>query len=140
MKLFHDIRKNGKLYLRRIFIFRSKNFCVFLHNIRMPDDDRDPHDHPWNFVGAVLWGGYLEMRYTAKGAKRLVRRTTGSIAYRKATDIHRIVKVEDNTWTLIFTGPKINNWGFWKFAKGKYPKFVDFMKYLGIKGKAPEID
>lgn len=140
MKLYHDIVKKGQIYLRRIFLFRSKYLCIFLHNIRLPDDDRDPHDHPWNFLGIVLWGGYSEMRYSRGGARRLTFRATPSIAFRKATDIHRIKTVLPNTWTLIITGPKVNNWGFWRFKKNKGGKFVPFMKYLRIKGKAPEID
>jgi hypothetical protein len=33
---------------------------MYVHWIYQPDDDRDPHDHPWPFVSFVIRGGYAE--------------------------------------------------------------------------------
>jgi hypothetical protein len=51
------------LYLRRFFIFRSRWGQVLLHKIARSDDDKDPHDHPWDFTSLILKGGYLDEQY-----------------------------------------------------------------------------
>lgn len=56
------------LYLRRFYLFRSRwlglNFGdVYLHHIVRSDDDPDPHDHPWSFLGFILKGGYRDDQY-----------------------------------------------------------------------------
>jgi hypothetical protein len=68
-----DIRSGAPkmvtVYLRRFYLFRSKWFGlnfgdVYLHHIVRSDDDPDPHDHPWGFLGFILKGGYLDQSYT----------------------------------------------------------------------------
>lgn len=154
----YDIKKNNEVYLRRYFIWRCRWFSIFLHNIRKPDDDRDPHDHPWGFLGIVLRGGYIEerwhvVRHVVLDDPRLEallhsdteERNAGTIAYRKATDIHKIIYVRPNTWTLIFVGPKQEReWGFWRLEPSAYSctwaQWVYWRKYLSMWDTTTEID
>lgn len=137
------------LYLRRYFIFRSKLFNIFLHYIPQPDTDPDPHNHPWNFFGVVLRGGYYEKLYSpinlVEGQQSLLTdfgksylqivlespefldRGMFSAAYRPSERYHQITYVKPNTWTLIFTGPVKNEW---KFLTKDGP--VMWRKYLNL--------
>ena len=118
----YDIVKNinGKeeVYLRRYFIFRSKYFNIYLHNIRFPDDDEFPHTHPWNFFSLMLNGGYLENVYYPEpiDGKVSVEKTNIrkgiSLEYREAACVHKIIKVLPSTWTLVCTGKVQKDWGF----------------------------
>src|ERR1041385_7785601 len=46
-----DVIIDGKLYLRRFFLTpRHWRYKLFLHNIRIGDTNRDPHNHPWPFT------------------------------------------------------------------------------------------
>lgn len=58
------------LYLRRFFLKRAKKGSttgdeggVFLHVIHRSDDDRDGHDHPWDFTSVILSGGYWDEQW-----------------------------------------------------------------------------
>lgn len=104
----------------------SKHFKVYVHKFLRSDDDRALHDHPWWFVSLVLRGSYLE--YTP-GCGLPHLRKPGSIAYREATTRHRVSLVNgwgrdhrtygpQPCWTLIVTGPKVRDWGFWCPATG----------------------
>lgn len=121
----HDIGE----FMRR-WIFQSPLGTVRLHNIREPDEDREMHDHPWDFVAVILRGGYVEdipapatwpglCAYPPEEdadptwTERLVR-WPGSVVYHRASDAHRISKLlRDEAWTLVITGPRIRKWGFW---------------------------
>ena len=72
---YRDITKivDGKeaLYLRRFFLKRGKKGSttgdeggIFLHVIHRQDDDRDPHDHPWDFTSVILKGGYWDEQWS----------------------------------------------------------------------------
>ncbi len=99
-----------------------------IHHIATEDLDRHLHDHPWDFCSVVLSGGYTEIRPRWAAPNFVgdredvfeVRREIGSIAFRKATDRHRIISVEPNTYTLFITGPKVQGWGFYT-ETGKIP-------------------
>lgn len=98
-------------YLRRWWLApRSDKGNVYLHNIRKSDSDRALHDHPWDNLTIVLKGVYVEVTPTGSDL-----RIEGDVAWRKATDRHRIVlpRLTDEAWTLFVTGPKVREWGFW---------------------------
>ena len=79
---------------------------VRLHVIRRPDEDPDMHDHPWSFVSLLLWGTYDEERPAGTREVRWVNVC-------KADGLHRIVKLHrPSVVTLVFTGPRVRNWGF----------------------------
>lgn len=118
----HLYHADGSLYMGRWSLFESSWLQVRVHHLATPDLDRHLHDHPWNFVSVVLEGGYAESRPVAvdpcfngdAGAEDcwLTLRTAGSLASRRATDRHRITNVLPGTYTLFFTGPKLQWWGF----------------------------
>lgn len=124
-------------YLLRYYLIpRNPYFNVYLHEFLRSDDDRALHDHPWWFVPIVLKGGYWEHR---EGSSVVKWRGSPSIAVRKADTAHRVEldwypgiwdvnehSSEKPAWTLIFTGPKIREWGF-KCPQGwrHWKEFVD---------------
>lgn len=129
----YDIKKklDGEdvVYLRRFFIWRSKWFNIYLHNIILEDLDPDPHDHPWSFLSFVLCGEYVEKLWKNQTALLIgykIRRVF-SLAFRRGNQVHKIVEVLPNTWTLVITGPRYRSWGF-VTAKG----WVHWRKYLGL--------
>ena len=95
------------IYLRRWFMtpwsaddhprkaWRLPN--IYLHNMQQSDDDRALHDHPWDNMSIVLWGGYIEHVFERPPVEGLElprviqkRRRMGSIIRRKAEDAHRL--------------------------------------------------
>jgi hypothetical protein len=142
---YRDIVKvvDGKetLYLRRFFLKRSQAKSmtgdeggVFLHVIHRNDDDKDPHDHPWDFTSVVLKGGYVDecwhwiedagagrrlpgTLFRVKGERRppeYERVRPLRVVQRKAEHLHRVqgIKPGRPAWTLVFTGPRRRSWGF----------------------------
>jgi hypothetical protein len=95
-------------YLRRWHIRRDESGNVYLHCFLRSDDDRALHDHPWDSVGIVLKGTYVEITPYGEFV-----RNAGDAVFRKATDRHRIVLTDGPVWTLFITGPKCREWGFW---------------------------
>lgn len=120
-------RQRGPIY--RYYLFRSWHLRVFLHRIDKPDQDRHPHNHPWDWArGVILRGGYLEYRHGATG--RTIKSPSGLGGYewlnpgdvlRIDPDVyHRIeyLRETEPTWTLFAAGPKRrlsdgrDDWGF----------------------------
>jgi len=147
------------VYLVRYIVHKSKFGCIYIHRFMRSDAD-DPHDHPWNFWTYVVSGGYTEIFYdktkqvTEAGTRsdgirysifhalwveKFNKRKPGSIAYRKATDIHQVVvdksrnmdEIEEAPYTICLMGPRRRDWGFWlKPLKGT--GFLDWREYLSI--------
>lgn len=117
-------RKDSSLYLRRFYLFRSSWLGIFLHCFEASDDSLiDLHDHPWASVSVILARGYTEILpmhdhredCDSWGCYRAVRRSAGSITFRRASDRHSIdVRREDRgrTWTLFVRFRKSRTWGF----------------------------
>lgn len=102
-------------------------FSIRLHHWLAPDDDRAKHDHPWSFTTFVFWGGYTDS--SPDGDEHL---RAPAIRHRKATHQHTVFPDADGAWTIIVTGPKVRNWGFW--VKGK---FIKMNKYFLTYGHHP---
>jgi len=115
-------RHDKELYLERLIIFKCAWFGIMLHKFYASDDDC-MHDHPWPFVSIILRGGYWEWtrggdvlmsdRDGSSGDRRDWYRP-GSILFRGARHLHRIQLALDGrpTWSLVFTGPRVRDWGF----------------------------
>lgn len=117
-----------------------------IHIIHTPDLDRALHDHPWSFVSVVLRGWYTELRPIDNGRpcfheapeefSWVTHRHERSIAFRHATDRHRIVNGSFNghftpgVITLFITGPKRQWWGFYA-PQGK----VHYQNYDSVHNK-----
>lgn len=110
----------GQRYLLRWYVIpRNPWLNIYLHKFLHDDEDRATHDHPWNFVSIMLWGGYLEFVGKLRESPLYERRVL-SIAYRPAEHAHRVIlhrRYGDGAiqpaWTIMITGPVIRDWGFW---------------------------
>ncbi len=99
---------------------------VYLHQFKLPDADRDLHNHPWEGTSFILSGGYVEERWVGvlgtagayKRTKCINRFTLNKI---KANTYHRIDSLyNDSTWSLVVRGPKTQSWGFWDEARSRH--------------------
>ena len=143
------------VYLVRYIPFKSKYACLYIHRFMRSDAD-DPHDHPWNFFTYVISGGYIE-KFWNKNKPQVYQNTfvslwdtefnirkPGSIAYRKATDVHQVVvdkernmdEIDSAPFTICLIGPRIREWGFWPQNEGGN-LFVDWRRYLSITPNDP---
>lgn len=130
----------GQPYLIRYTLISTRFFRLFLHKILRSDDDRDLHDHPWNFWTFILRGRYREEvpadsppMFNEHG-KMIVKSKVhgpGSLIRHKAADCHRLdlqlmfkfptergslapVQTEYiPVWTLFLAGPRVRDWGFY---------------------------
>jgi hypothetical protein len=129
----------------RYRLIRVPWFGIFIHNIKRPDTDRNPHDHPWWFASFVLKGWYIERLnwYNIKTQKSediftpdvgfctaLIKRSRFSLHQMKLDHAHMITDVSPNLWTLVFVGKRKQEWGFWT-PKG----WVHQQKYISTTGQ-----
>lgn len=141
--------KEQKPYLIRTILFKS-NWCnIFIHRF-MKSDKPTPHDHPWNFWSYIVEGQYVEERlvqYEPYHVSRVQVRRTGSLAYRKYTDVHRVIlhsgmsedkgkeytleEKDQAPLSIVVTGRRKQEWGFYP-QKGDR---VDWMEFLEIDPK-----
>ncbi len=119
-------RSEGPYMLRWYLLPRNPWFNVYLHKFLRDDDDRALHDHPWNFVSLMIKGSYIERRPNPyrdwpEFDPEFIdsKRGSPSIAFRRATDKHRVTLARNPDgsakpcWTIVVTGSKIREWGFW---------------------------
>lgn len=108
-----QVLHNGvDVYMRRWYIERSKQEGnVHLHETLRSDYDAEHHDHPWDNMSIWLRGTGREEIVTGDGSTVILERPPGTVVFRNAQDRHRIL-IEEPTWTLFLTGPKIREWGF----------------------------
>ena len=117
-------------YLLRWYVIpRNPVLNVYLHKFLRSDDDQALHDHPWWFVSLILKGRYAEI-----SEKPLKIRTAGSLAFRRSSHRHRVellcppatmAEIAQATaprdlvpcWTVIVTGRKVREWGFWCYSE-----------------------
>jgi hypothetical protein len=96
-------------------------FTLRLHKFHKGDDDRAFHDHPWWFVTVPL-EPYWEQ--TPKRPRTLVRALRPH--FRPASHQHIVQLVEERpVWTLILTGSKSSEWGFWH--EGQYTPHEEWL-------------
>jgi hypothetical protein len=125
------IGEKSNPYMLRWFVWlRNSKLNLYLHKFLRDDDDRTLHDHPWWFVSIILKGSYREIvphSPRPKGLHQSVNwpkfaelvRTRFSVAFCSATHRHRVILDRDEfgrlipCWTLVLTGPRIRDWGFW---------------------------
>lgn len=106
---------NGlSVYLDRLNLIITPWFSIKLHRIYRPDNQRDLHDHPWNFLSIVLWGSYIENTPDGERKHRWFN-------FKRASDLHSIRHVSRSpVWTLVFCGRVQRVWGF-QTAEGWVP-------------------
>lgn len=145
-----DIKREGELYLRRFYLTPRRldefgndtenymGFGIYLHYFYRGDEDEELHNHPWEkALSFILAGGYHEERREYNkipGTTNLYNVVIHDVKPRTfnkilADDYHRIVKKPDvpHTWTLFFTGERIQDWGFWDRNTGEYTPQKEFV-------------
>lgn len=111
-------------YLLRWYVIpRNRWLNIYLHKFLRDDDDRALHDHPWWFWSLMFKGMYTEVVATCEDGTAapggMFVRAAPSLAYRPAAHRHRVVLQRNGNgivvpcWTLVVTGPKSREWGFW---------------------------
>ena len=106
-------------YLHRWSVLpRNRKKNQYLHYI-LSADEPVLHDHPWDFKSVILSGGYIE--HTPEGE---ILRTAGDVFQKRAKDLHYISHVNPDTWTMVFTGPTVRDWGF--LVEGDWISHTDY--------------
>lgn len=125
-------RPDGKVFLER-WGWECKWFGVFLHHMQAPDPGRDLHDHPWWFGSVILRGGYVEKRALTRdpGAWRHTMRRKGTWRVLRRDECHTIIKLLDDTWTLVVHGPRRGTWGFYRRLANNKHCWVEWHDYDG---------
>ena len=91
----------------------------YLHRFHRPDEDRHLHNHPWQALGLILYGGYIELRSEDGGGivSRLVK--AGDKQVIRPNTYHTISSLLDENmnnsrevWTLFGVGERVQGWGF----------------------------
>lgn len=121
-----DVGSPTEVYLDR-WRFDTPLVSVFLHAIRLPDRDPNPHTHPFSWsTSLILKGAYVEHRGPfAEEIRTLGRGRVNRIA---GDTVHRIDRTRDDepVWTLFVAGrPHGRGWGF--VVDGEH---VDHKPYL----------
>lgn len=132
--------KTGILHFQRYRIIQTPWFGIFIHYIERSDEDKDPHNHPWNFLSIILKDSYTEELYDRtltdyvkvrwrRHVVKIKRFGFLSFLYRNfAYDFHKIT-VHSPVWSLVFTGPRVNpKWGYLTDSE-----FIDFKTYRELK-------
>lgn len=138
-----DIGADGDPYLDRLRIIQTPWAGVYLHHIHRPDKDPDPHDHPWWFASLVLCGAYDETIWRDKtdrsrATARIRKRWSWASTSRRAA--HLISSIDGPLWTLVITGPRRAEWGFWERPPGMHigvvghAVFVPWREYMARHG------
>ena len=113
----HDtIYNEDTPYLERWILWCGLTLRV--HRFLASDEDRAVHDHPWWFITLPFasYGEYIEAGGgQSDEAKEVYRRVTAWRPHFRAANFkHRVEITRAPSWTLVLTGPKSNEWGFWR--------------------------
>lgn len=131
----YDIGRFGKPYLTRWDILGNRHSSwphIYLHQFHSSDRDTALHTHPWWFITFILRGGYYER--TNSGTKWI---KPWQILYRPLDWVHRVILkkgTESKVWTLVITGPKMQEWGFLCPKGWSHWKTVETREESGLPG------
>lgn len=100
-------------YMRR-WVFLFFGFGVRIHRWYRSDDKRFFHNHPFWFWTFVLKGSYTDVSLNVD-TNHIKRDNLKlfNIRFRKAVHLHYVEVPKGGTITILFTGRKTQNWGFW---------------------------
>ena len=131
-------------YLRRFYLTPRRldehgedsgnflGFGVYLHYFYRGDEDMELHNHPWHkALSLILCGGYIEERRDNKTMKVNTKEVNaGDLNLIRHTDFHRVTLNPKNkhTWSLFFSGTRIQNWGFWDRDTKEYIPYENFVE------------
>lgn len=106
--------KEGVVHFLRYRLLWTPWFKIYLHKICRSDEDAHMHDHPWNFVSLILWGGYKEWaRYPKSWCDEFERvHFKWHLIQHHHEDAHKIELITPHVWSLVFAGRKDHPWGY----------------------------
>ena len=124
--------KTDELHFQRWRILWTPWFAIYIHRILKSDEDKHPHNHPWNFRTFILSGSYTEEWYNAETeeyGKQILTRDDST--YRGFEIFHKI-EIYQPVTTLVCTGQHWNRWGYW--VNGKFVEQSEYRenKNLGL--------
>lgn len=124
------ITNHDSPYLQRWYLIARNRFCnIYLHRF-VASDDPTCHDHPWGFASVLLSGSYDEVE-----PHRITHRRWGSIAFRRPRHCHSVRLHRDASGdeipcvSVIITGPRIREWGFWCPRGNDTYRFVPWRQF-----------
>lgn len=95
------------VYMLRLTLLATPLFGIQLHWIYRPDNQRELHDHPWDFLSIMLRGFYREDTPAGRRERRWFN-------WKRAEGRHSIRYVSRSpVMTLVFRGRERRPWGFW---------------------------
>ena len=120
-----------KLYLTRIYLWRSKKFTLYLHIFHQPDPGRDLHNHPWDWCWSMcLWGGYFERMFSCAPLTHLVERFAMTVRKFDGSTFHTVAMLKRKRCVTLFAhGARVRTWGFCRRGE-----FVPWHQYLVDEG------
>jgi len=121
-------------YLFRLVLARlPRGRRVYLHHFVGDDWAVDAHDHPKVFWSIGLWGAYDEDVFDPRTRAWTTRRWRAPWVRRfPAQHAHRVrARHTGGAWTLEFTGPVTQEWGFFAWDEVWTPR----RKYLAELGE-----
>ena len=127
------ISKSGVVHFRRYRLIQTPWFALYIHHILKSDEERDMHDHPWDFSSLILQGAYFETWKMSPDFK--VRRNDshyrGDVIKHKAEDVHKITLLTKDVWTLVLTSGRDREWGYRLIDN----TWIDQRSYRSLKNK-----
>ena len=131
----HIGRDKGCDYVVR-WVLVLFGYGLRLHHWLKDDDQRYYHDHPWWFLSIMLRGGYTDLSPLPGGGEQADHVTAGQWRLRPAKWQHKVRVDPGGAWTLLVTGPKVRNFGFWVPRKDKqgWLRLVRYLDYFHTYG------
>lgn len=122
----YTIYTDGDRYLTKVILFQTRWLTAYLHHFHRQDLDRAPHNHPWRrAVSVLLSGSYDEARTDRASWPDMLYRRVRFINFITDADYHLVERLHGDVWTLFFTGPRVQTWGF--LVDGEH---VDWDQYI----------
>jgi hypothetical protein len=107
----HDVVTNdSKPYLERWILWFGLSLRV--HRFLESDQDRAPHDHPWWFITFPCTA--YDEHYVVDGVEHSRTVKPWRLHFRSAHLRHRVEVTRVPSWTIVLTGLKSKEWGFWE--------------------------
>jgi hypothetical protein len=104
----------GVLHFQRFRLLQTQWFALYVHRISASDEDKDAHDHPWDFITLILKGAYEETWYKSPHwALPMTRRVkSGGYIRHHHSDAHKLKLLTPVVWTLVLTTGHDYSWGY----------------------------
>lgn len=125
------VSKTGAVHFRRYRLIQTPWFALYIHHILKSDEDRDPHDHPWNFQSLILKGSYFESwkKFPLFNVNRNQSYYPGDVVKHDAKDAHKITLLTKEVWTLVLVSGREREWGY----RLKDGSWLDHQTYRQLK-------